>query len=159
MAMILPGWLTEALQYLGYNWPTSNEDILHANAQAFRDAGREADSIIGDLQAALHHIQANNSGEASAAFLGYMRSDDSNLSSLEDFSDAAEIIATGFDVASGVVVAFKVAVIAQLVILAAAIAAAVASFGLASGAAVLAREAARRAINAALEVAMQELMG
>lgn len=159
MAMMLPGWLTEALQYLGYNWPSSNEDILHANAQAFRDAGREADSIIGDLEAALNHIQANNSGEASQSFLGYMRSDDSNLSSLQDFTDAAGIISTGFDIAAGVVVAFKVAVIGQLVILAAAIAAAVASFGLGAGAAALAREAARRAINAALEIAMQELMG
>ena len=159
MAMMLPGWLTEALQYLGYNWPSSNEDILHANAQAFRDAGREADSIIGDIEAAMAHIQSNNAGEASGAFLGYMRGEDSNLSSLRDFSDASTIIAGGFDVASGLVVAFKSAVIAQLVILAAAIAAAVASFGLASGAALAAREAARRAINAALELAMQELMG
>ena len=159
MAMLLPGWLTEALQYLGYNWPSSNEDILHANADAFRDAGRESDSIIADIEAALTHIQSNNAGEASAAFLGYMRGEDSNLSSLRDFSSASGLIADGFDVASGLVVAFKVAVIAQLVILAAAIAAAVASFGIASGAAVAAREAARRAINAALEIAMQELMG
>lgn len=159
MAMMLPGWLTEALQYLGYNWPSSNEDILHANADAFRDAGREADSIIGDIEAALNHIQSNNAGEASEAFVGYMRGSDSNLSSLEDFTDAADIIAGGFDVASGAVIAFKTAVIAQLVILAAAIAASVASFGIASGAAVLAREAARRAINAALEIAVQELMG
>lgn len=159
MAMMLPGWLTEALQYLGYNWPTSNEDILHANAEAFRDAGREADSIIGDIEAALSHIKSNNAGEASEAFLGYMRGDESNLSSLHDFTDASGIIAGGFDVASGLVVTFKIAVIGQLVILAGAIAAAVASFGLASGAAVAAREAARRAINAALEIAVQELMG
>ena len=97
MAMMLPGWLTEALQYLGYNWPTSNEDILHANAEAFRDAGREADSIIADIEAALSHIQSNNAGEASEAFLGYMRGDESNLSSLHDFTDASGIIAGGFD--------------------------------------------------------------
>lgn len=159
MAMMLPGWLAEALQYLGYNWPSSNEDVLHANAEAFRDARREADSIIGDIDAALNHIRSNNSGEASEAFLGYMHGGESNLSSLHDFTGAADIIAGGFDVASALVVSFKVAVIGQLVLLAAAIAAAVASAGLASGAAVLAREAARRAINAALEVAMQELMG
>lgn len=159
MAMTLPGWLTEALQYLGYNWPSSNEDILSANAQAFRDAGRAADSIVGDIEAAISYLQRNNKGEASEAFVAYMHGGESNLSSLKDFKRASDLIAGGFDVASALVLTFKWAVIGQLVILAGAIAFAIGTGGLGSGGAVLAREAARRAINAALELAVEELMG
>ncbi|WP_296141350.1 hypothetical protein [uncultured Tessaracoccus sp.] len=159
MAMMLPGWLTEALQYLGYEWPSSNEDILANNADAFRDAGADADSAIRDIQDALKHILSQNESDVTAAFEGYMRGDESNLSSLEDFKDACDIIAGGFDVMSAAVVTLKLAVIAELVVLAVAIAGAVLSGGTASGPALAAREAAKRAVDFAINVAIEEVLG
>ncbi|MDU7360416.1 MAG: hypothetical protein E7L00_04315 [Propionibacteriaceae bacterium] len=159
MAMTLPGWLTQALQYVGYEWPSSNEDILRANGDAFRSTGQDASTAVNDVRDALRHILGQNETETTQAFSNYMYGDESNLSSLEDFEHAANIIGSGFDVIANAVVAVKLAVIAQLVILAGAIAAAIWSGGLASAGPIAAREAAKRAIDLAINIAIEKVVG
>lgn len=159
MAITLPGHLVTAMQYLGYEFPSANEDVLTANATAFTQAGTAATTAISDIEAAIKHVTDNNSGFAYQAFVGYHRSDDSNLSSLRDFKEAADLISSGFTTVAGIVVTLKLAVIAQLVILAAAIVAAIASGGIAAGGVVLAREAAKRLIDLAINVAIEQVIG
>lgn len=159
MALMLPGYLTQALQYLGYNWPSSNEDVLNSNAAAFTAAQESARKIVADLEGAVNHLKSNNSGEASDAFVNYMNGEEANLGSLRDFDEAAGIISSGYGMAAGAVVVFKGVVIAQLIILAAAIAVAIGTGGLGAAAPIIAREGCKRLIDAALEIAVQELMG
>lgn len=159
MAMTLPGYLVTALQYLGYEWPSSNEDVLNNNAAAFDDAGAAAAAAIDEIAGAIRHIDGLNDSDASAAFLGYMKGSESNLTSLGDFQDASSTIAGGFRLVAGAVVILKGVVIAQLVILAAAIASAFFTFGLGAAAAVAAREAAKRLINLAINVAIEKVLG
>lgn len=158
MALMLPGYLVTALQYLGYEWPSSNEDILNANGQAFYDSQAGVQSAINEITGAVRHISSMNSGDASSAFVGYMNGAESNLSSLQDFNEAAGIIGGGFRVIAGAVVVLKGVVIAQLVILAAAIASAFFTFGLGAAAAVAARAAAKRLIDLAINVAIEKVL-
>ncbi|GAA2183134.1 hypothetical protein GCM10009785_25410 [Brooklawnia cerclae] len=159
MAIILPAELVTALQYLGYEWPSSNEDVLNANADAFTQARTVAATAADDVEAAIAYVARSNSGEACNVFVSYMLGDESNLSSLRDFDEASGLIADGFHVIAGVVVVLKSVVIAELIILAAAIAAAVGSGGLAAGAVVLAREAAKRLVDMAIGVAIEQVLG
>lgn len=158
MAITLPGYLVTALQYLGYEWPSSNEDILHANGDAFTSARSGVQGAINDVAAAVTHINSSNSGDASAAFVNYMQGGESNLSSLRDFDSAAGDIATSFHIIAGAVVVLKGVVIAQLVILAAAIASAFFTFGAGAAAAVAARAAAKRLIDLAINVAIEKVL-
>lgn len=159
MAMMLPGWLTQALQYVGYEWPSSNEDILRANGDAFRSTGKDASTAINDIRDALGHVLSENESETNKAFSEYMYGDESNLSSLEDFEDAASLIGSGFDAIANAVVAVKLAVIAELMILAGSIAGAVFSGGLAAAGPIAAREVAKRAIDFAINVAIEKVIG
>lgn len=158
MAIMLPGYLVTALQYLGYEWPSSNEDVLNANGDAFNNARSTVQSTIGEIRGAVNHISSLNSGDASSAFVGYMNGADSNLASLQDFDEAAGIISSGFKIIAGAVVVLKGVVIAQLVILAAAIASAFFTFGLGAAAAVAARAAAKRLIDLAINVAIEKVL-
>lgn len=158
MAIMLPGYLVTALQYLGYEWPSSNEDILNANGDAFSDVRSVVQGAMSDITGAVNHIASSNSGDASSAFVGYMRGNDSNLSSLQDFDSAAGDISAGFKIIAGAVVVLKGVVIAQLAILAAAIASAFFTFGLGAAAAVAAREAAKRLIDLAINVAIEKVL-
>ena len=158
MALTLPGHLVTALQYLGYEWPSSNEDILNANADAFSNAGATTAATIAEIEAAIKHVTGQNSGPATDALVGFMGSDESALDSLRGFDRAAGIIADGFRVIAGAVVVLKGVVIAQLVILAAAIVSAFFTLGVGAAAAVAARAAAKRLIDLAINVAIEKVL-
>ena len=130
---MLPGWLRQALEYVGYEWPASDESVLFAWAGDWRALG------------------ADNFGS-------YIHGDDGNLQSLLDFQQATGRVAVANDIAGGIVLALKIAVMAQLAILAYAIAAAVATAGLASAGVVAARQAAKWAIEAAINIAVEKLL-
>ena len=158
MALTLPGYLVTALQYLGYEWPSSNEDVLNANADAFSDASSTVANAIGDIEGALKYVTGLNSGPATEALVSFMGSNESTLDSLRDFDEAAGLISGGFRIIAGAVVVLKGVVIAQLVILAAAIASAFFTLGFGAGAAVAARAAAKRLIDLAINVAIEKVL-
>lgn len=150
MAMMLPNWLGEALNYIGFNWPLSNEDVLAEWAGDFRALAADADALQDQINAAVRHVQSHNHGEAVEAFVTRVRDGESNLSAVADFHDACNLAAGVCDVCAQIVVVLKGVFIFQLGILAA---------SLATGPGVLlVREGVRRAINAGINVAAEQIM-
>lgn len=150
MALMLPDWLAEALNYIGYNWPVTNEDVLNSWSQDFTTLATGATDAHADLEDAITHLASHNQGEGIEAFVAALRSPDSNLDALENFKSACEIASTTCTVCAGIVVVMKGAVIAQLVILAA---------SLASGPGVLAvRQGVKWAIDAAINVVVDRVL-
>nr|WP_108871366.1 hypothetical protein [Tessaracoccus timonensis] len=150
MAMMLPGWLGEALNYLGFNWPISNEDVFKQWASDLRGLGSDASNLQDQINSAIKHVQSHNEGEALDAFVSKVRGGDSNFDSLEDFDQACQLAADVCDTCSGIIIALKGVFIVQLGIMAA---------SLASGpGALIVREACRRLINAGIDLAAEQVM-
>ncbi len=59
MALTLPGWLVEAISYLGYDFPQSNEDVLHQWADHLKALDRTMDTAHEDLLAAVEHVHGS----------------------------------------------------------------------------------------------------
>lgn len=157
MGMQLPGWLRQALEYVGYDWPASDESVLAewgGQWSALAATAQEAATLINE---GVQRVSEENQGPAADAFAAYMQ--DGNAQSLQEFAAASGAAGAAHQVVAGIVLTMKLAVIAQLVILAAAIAAAVASGGLASGGVVVARQAAKWAIEAAINIAIEQILG
>ncbi|WP_456298106.1 WXG100-like domain-containing protein [Auraticoccus cholistanensis] len=155
--MVLPGWLEEALQFAGYSWPSTDEDVLRAWAAEWSSLSERATGHADEVDHAVAFVSSTNEGAGVAAFTSYMRGD-SNLAALRDFAAATGLLAQVCSVVASIVVTVKLAVIAQLGTLAVAIAGAVASGGLASAAVLVAREVARRLIDAAIGLAVAEIL-
>lgn len=158
MAMMLPGWATQALQLVGYEWPSTNEDTLNRWGQEWSRLGGEASAHADGVAEAVAYVGRSNSGPATEAFTAYMNGD-SNLAALRDFAAASQMLGQACVIGAGIVVTLKFAVIAQLATLAAAIIAAAASFGIGTAAVLAAREVARRLIQAAINLAVSQIMG
>ena len=155
---MLPGWLRQALEYVGYEWPASDESVLFAWAGDWRALGADCSALAADIERGIRRVEAENRGRAADNFGSYMHGADGNLQSLLDFQQATGRVAVANDIAGGIVLALKIAVMAQLAILAYAIAAAVATAGLASAGVVAARQAAKWAIEAAINIAVEKLL-
>ncbi len=150
MAIMLPGWLGEALNYLGFNWPLTNEDALRAWAGEFRAMAGDADLLQTRINEAIQHVQSHNDGPAVDAFVSRARGGDSNVDAAAGFAHACDIAAGVCGVCADIVVVLKGVFIVQLGILAA---------SLASGPGVLlVREGVRRAVNAGINVAAEQVM-
>lgn len=150
MAMMLPGWLGEALNYAGFSWPLSNEDVLNQWAADFTTLGGDARHLADEIDHAINYVSSNNEGPAVDAFVSAMRSAESNLENLDGFCTGCELASGVCSVCAGIVVTLKVVFIVQLGILAA---------SLASGpGALIVREAIRRAINAGINIAAEQVM-
>lgn len=158
MAMELPDWLREALNYGGFDWPSSNEDTLNEFGEAWAGLVSYADTAVQDATDAIEHVVANNEGDIVTAVQKHSTSDESNIPAIKDFANVSGIVGTGYSVMAGIVVVLKGAVIAQLAILAAAIASAVMTAGLMSGAVLLAKEGCKRLIDLAIDQAITELL-
>ncbi len=157
MALTLPSYLEEALQFLGYEWPSSNEDVLDDWGTAWSNLKTQVDANRSDVSSAVSHITSNNQGPATQAFVDYM-TNESNVGSLEKFATACNGLGIAFGAISAAVVTLKGVVIVQLGILAGAIASAFISFGLGAAAALIAREVAKRLIDAAIGEAIAKIL-
>lgn len=150
MAMMLPDWLGEALNYLGFNWPLTNEDVFTQWGNDFRELGGDASKLQDQINSAIKHVQSHNEGDTVEAFVTTVRGGDSNFDALGDFESACQTAAEVCDTCSAIVVALKGVFLVQLGIMAA---------SLASGpGALLVREACRRAIDAGINVAAEQVM-
>ena len=158
MGMQLPGWLRQALEYAGFDWPATDEAVLFDWAQQWNGLANQAAGISAQASSAVGVVTSNNSGEGTSAYAAYMNDPDANIANLAKFGQGANAVGIGCNVAAGIVLTMKLAVIAQLVTLALAIASAIATAGLASGAALAAREVAKRLIEAAINIAVEQIM-
>jgi hypothetical protein len=150
MALTLPGWLVQAISYLGYDFPQSNEDVLHQWADHLKALDRTMDSAHADLLAAIQHVHDNNEGPAAEAFGAYVSGSDSGSEALVRFSEGCEIASAGCDYCAYAVVVMKGVILFQLALIAPAIAAGPVSFCV--------KKAAEWAINQAISLAIAKLL-
>ncbi|MCM2579844.1 WXG100-like domain-containing protein [Streptomyces meridianus] len=119
MSLTLPGELVWVLDLLGYNWPEADEEKLHEVAQTWRDFATTISELEYRAVTASNEVVAANSGEAIEAFTEtWNEFGGGSGGHLQDAQTAALAIAFAFDAAAVAVLAGKIAVIAQLVILA-----------------------------------------
>ncbi|MFI0713994.1 PE-PGRS family protein [Streptomyces inhibens] len=163
---MLPSEVAWILDLLGYNWPDADEDKLHECAQAWRNFAESVNQASSQGSSAANEVVSANSGEAIEGFTNewgsFAGSGDSGDNYLRDAAAAAEVIAVAFDAAAIAVLAGKVAVIVQLVMLAAEIIAAQAAapftLGLSEIGAAGATQATRVIVRQILDKIKREVM-
>ncbi|MFH8570668.1 PE-PGRS family protein [Streptomyces sp. NPDC017993] len=166
MSLTLPGEVTWVLDLLGYNWPDADEDKLHECATAWRNFANQVNEASSQGSSAASEVVSANSGEAIEGFSNewgaFAGGGDSGDNYLRDAAAAAEVIALAFDAAAIAVLAGKIAVITQLVILAAEIIAAQAAapftLGLSELGAAGATQATRVIVREILDKIKREVM-
>ncbi len=150
MAITLPGWLVEAMSFLGYDFPQTNEDVLHQWADHLKSLDGTMLAAHEDLLAAVRHVAEHNHGPAADAFATYVSGTDSDAEALVRFSEGCEIAAAGCDYCGYAVVVLKGVILFQLALMAPAIVAGPVSFVL--------KKAVEWAINQAISIAVTKLV-
>jgi hypothetical protein len=137
MGLQPPGELVSLLGMLGYSWPEADEEKLFEMAQHWLDLSGTVTAISTEAQGHGSSVVAANAGEAIAAFQSRWSGQDAPITNLADGATAAQGVGLGLMVAAGVVLALKISVIVQLVMLAIQIAQAIATAVVTFGASLL----------------------
>ncbi|MCO8271612.1 hypothetical protein M1L60_13530 [Actinoplanes sp. TRM 88003] len=127
MGMEIPGELRSLLGVLGFTWPEADETALAEMGRAWMAFSDRLESIVADATSIASEVWTEHEGQAVAAFQAWWAREDSPAPALLDGANAATLTGTGLMICGGIVLALKVAVIAQLAILAVQIAQAVAT--------------------------------
>jgi hypothetical protein len=123
----IPGELRSLLSILGYNWPEADETALVEMGRAWMSFSDRLEAIVSDATSTASEVWTGHEGDAVATFQAWWGKEDSPAKTLLDGANAATLTGTGLMICGGIVLALKVAVIAQLAILAVEIAQAVAT--------------------------------
>ncbi|RRR99688.1 WXG100-like domain-containing protein [Glycomyces terrestris] len=133
MGLQLPSELVGLLGMLGYDWPESDEESIFNLAGEWTGMADQITGKIENLEAAARTLVENNVGREIDAFRDEWEDAESAVRNLADATEPSNIINIGLTIAAGVILALKVQVIVQLVLLAfqiaQAIATAVVTFG------------------------------
>ncbi|WP_019632905.1 hypothetical protein [Actinomadura atramentaria] len=133
MGLQLPGELISLLGMLGYTWPEADETKLFQLGSTWMDFSGTVRSIASDIDGAAQRVPSSNQGDDIEAFQKAWSEDDAPASILGDAAMGATAVGAAFLICAGVVLALKIQVIVQLVMLAIEIAqaaaTAVATFG------------------------------
>ncbi|MEU9488550.1 toxin glutamine deamidase domain-containing protein [Streptomyces decoyicus] len=163
MSLMLPDWLEWVLEMLGYDWPTGDEDKMNESADRWREFANAVEQLQSEGVSAAGTVLSANSGDSIDGFSRTWEKFSGNGSGyLDDARTAAELIAFALNAGSGVIIGMKVAVIAQLAILAAEIIAAQAAapftLGLSEIGAAGATQATRLIVRRILKEAREALV-
>ncbi|MGA4508504.1 hypothetical protein ACQB6R_09565 [Propionibacteriaceae bacterium G1746] len=150
MAITLPGWLVEAIRYLGKEFPQTNEDTLFQWAGQLRSMSGTFDQANASLAAAVSHLQSHNEGPGIDAFVVQANGQDADMATLDRFGEGCEVAAQGCEICAYAVVTLKGVVLFQLALLAPALAAGPVSF--------LLKRGVEYAIDKAVEVAIAKIL-
>jgi hypothetical protein len=161
MGMQLPGELVTVLSVLGFQWPLGDEEKLFEMGQAWNSfAGTMRGETNATSQAKT--VWEVNTSDTTAAFEQAWQKANSPINNLDDAATVAELVGGGLMVCAGIILALKLAVIAQLVILAIQIAQAIATAVVTFGASLLEipifREITRRILDALLDKAIDKVL-
>ncbi|MFJ1705053.1 toxin glutamine deamidase domain-containing protein [Kitasatospora sp. NPDC088346] len=116
---MLPDSVEWVLEMLGFDWPKADEDKLRECAQVWRDFADQVDELNYRALNAANTVRSANSGDSVDAFgRAFDKFSTGGDGYLADAATAARLIATTFDAAAVIVITCKIAVIAQLVMLA-----------------------------------------
>jgi hypothetical protein len=123
----IPGELRSLLRILGYDWPVADETALVEMGRAWMSFSDRLEAIVSDATSTASEVWTGHEGDAVATFQAWWGKEDSPAKTLLDGANAATLTGTGLMICGGIVLALKMAVIAQLAILAVEIAQAVAT--------------------------------
>jgi len=118
MGLQLPGELRSLLSMLGYNWPEADEEKLFQMGNAWLGFAGKVGQPLSDADGHAQRVWSENQGEGIEAFQQAWGDAESPKTNLEDFTTAANVIGAGLMVCAGIVLALKINVIVQLVMLA-----------------------------------------
>ncbi|WP_078971500.1 hypothetical protein, partial [Streptomyces chattanoogensis] len=163
MSLMLPDWAEWVLEMLGFDWPTGDEDKMHESAEKWREFARVVEELQAEGVSAAGNVLSANSGDSIEGFSKtWEKFSGSGSGYLDDARTAAELIAFALDAGAVVIVGMKIAVIAQLAILAAEIIAAQAAapftLGLSEIGAAGATQATRLIVRRILKEAREALV-
>lgn len=137
MGLELPGELRSLLNVLGYTWPEADETKLFEMGNAWIGFSGTLAGVVAETNTGASAVWSAHSGQDISAFQAWWSKEDSPASSLSDGVTAAVLTGTGLIICGAIVLALKIAVIVQLVILAIQIAQAVATAAVTFGASLL----------------------
>jgi hypothetical protein len=159
----LPGELRELLDLLGYNWPASDEEKLFQLGQAWIEFSHSVAEFAQRADAGATAVLSGNRSADLDAFRQWWTGDESPLPSLHSNTTASVIGGAGLIICAAVVLAMKIAVMVQLVLLAIeiaqAIASAVATFGASLAEIPIFQQLARTIIGNIIQECVLELIG
>lgn len=151
MALTLPGWLVEAISYIGYDFPQTNEDVLHQWADHLKSLDHTMDTAHTDLLGAIQRVKDDNRGPAAETFDAYVSGSEGDASALARFGQGCEVASLGCDICGYAVVTLKGVILFQLALLAPAIVAGPVSFMVKKGIEYLINVAINEAITKLLD--------
>lgn len=155
----IKGKAIELLNYLGYEWPVTNDGMLEAWGAQWEAAESRINSFVAELEGGVAHVAVNNQGAFADAFKTYMQGDDSNLRSLKSIAEAAPIAAASYRGAAKIVAGLRLVVIGKLLLDAVSLAAAIISGGSSAAVSFLVNKGVGAAINIAIDQAINALLG
>lgn len=127
MGMDLPPEVAGLLSAVtGSTWPESDEESMFRLAGEWTAMADELQPLIDSLHQAASTVPANNAGADIDAFQTRWEAEESAARNLADAGDPSNVINIGLTVGAGLVLALKIQIIIQLVILAIQIAQAIA---------------------------------
>ena len=118
MGLQLPGELISLLGVLGYSWPEADETQLIEMGQSWIAFGNRLGGIVSDAGSTASTVWTDQTGDGVTAFQTWWNAEESPAKTLSDGVTAAILTGTGLMICGAIVLALKIAVIAQLVVLA-----------------------------------------
>ena len=119
MSLTLPSELAWVLNMLGFMWPEADEDKLRTSAQAWRDFGAELVRVNQNARLVAVQVSTENSADSIDSFDRFWHGVGGRGGDFDRAKEAADHMATALDLTAGLVEGVKVAIIAQLGLLAA----------------------------------------
>lgn len=162
MGLQLPGEVAYLLNMLGYTWPTADETVMFGMGGEWTAFSADVGTVLADADSAAQFLASVNSGEGLEAFLAQFAEEEGPQAVLADLGQASHVTGAALQVMAGVVLALKITVIIQLLILAYQIAVALAAAGPTFGASMawipVAKKIADMGINLAINLALEALL-
>lgn len=124
VALMLPNGLEWLLEMCGFDWPTGDEDKMMECANTWRQFAADVTDLQSRGLTAAGNVLAENAGDSIDGFTKTWEKFAGGSGYFDDARQGAELIAICMDAAAMLIIGLKIAVIAQLVILALEIAAA-----------------------------------
>ncbi|WUI01179.1 hypothetical protein OHR68_04975 [Spirillospora sp. NBC_00431] len=163
MGLQLPGELISLLGMLGYTWPEADETKLFEMGQRWMDFGGTLASRVGESGGAAKSVDTAGMGAGFEAFRTAWTDPKAPESLLQEAVSGTTVVGAGLIVAAAIVLALKISVIAQLVILAVQIAQAIATAAVTFGASLaeipIFKEIAGLIIDQLIGLAIDQIMG
>ncbi|MFG1880558.1 hypothetical protein [Micromonospora sp. NPDC049102] len=117
MGIMLPGELAGLLNELGYTWPKSDETKMFELGQMWMEMADSLHNAAAEGTAAAQRVLTGNQGDALTAFQQRWEASGSAMSVLRDGGTGAQMVAATLFVCALIVLALKINVIVQLIIL------------------------------------------